>query len=85
MEVTLTAGAVSRVDVAGLTAGSAMLTCFATARADAVFGLTAPGATSDVLVNVGGSDGARVAYTLQSPCGGAVVGGCTGPAGSVWR
>jgi hypothetical protein len=83
--VPLTAGVASRVDVAGLTAGSASLSCLTTSRADAVFGFTAPGMGSDVLVNVSGSDGARVGYTLQSPCGAATVGGCTGPAGSVWR
>jgi len=83
--VPLTAGVAAQVDVAGLTAGSAALSCLASARADAVFGFTAPGMASDVLLNVAGSDGARVGYTLQSPCGGAAVGGCTGPAGSVWR
>ena len=83
--VALAAGVVSTVDVAGLTAGSSVLTCFAAASADAVFGFVAPGTASDVLVNVAASDGARVGYALQSPCGGAVVGGCTGPAGSVWR
>lgn len=83
--VALAAGVASRVDVAGLTAGSAAFTCVTASRADAVFGFTAPGMGSDVLVNVAGSDGARVGYTLQSPCGGATEGGCTGPAGSVWR
>ncbi|MDO9017275.1 MAG: hypothetical protein Q8S73_38820 [Deltaproteobacteria bacterium] len=83
--VPLTPGVAARVDVAGLTAGSAALSCLGSARADAVFGFTAPGMSSDVLLNVAGSDGARVGYTLQSPCGGAAVGGCTGPGGSVWR
>ena len=75
----------SQADVAGLTAGSAALSCFTTSRADAVFGFTAPGMGSDVLMNVSGPSGSRVGYTLQSPCGGATVGGCTGPAASVWR
>ena len=83
--VALTAGVASPVNVAGLTAGSAALTCFAAASADAVFSFSAPGMAWDVLVNVAASDGARVAYALRSPCDGAVVGGCTGPGGSVWR
>lgn len=75
----------AQADVAGLTAGSASLSCFTTSRADAVFGFTAPGMGSDVLMNVSGPSGSRVGYSLQSPCGGAAVGGCTGPAASVWK
>lgn len=82
--VALMPGVVARADVAALTSGSATLSCLPGSRADAVFGFTAP-AMQDVLVNVSGSDGARVGYSLQTPCGGDIVLGCTGPGNSVWR
>ncbi len=82
--VALTPGVVARADVAALTPGSATLSCLAGSRADAVFGFTAP-TGQDVLINVAGSDSARVGYALQAPCGGTTVLGCTGPGTNVWR
>lgn len=77
--VALTENVATTIDATTL-GGDAALSCVRAQRSDGYFALTAPAADRDVLVNVRGNGTDAVGFALQSACGMATVGGCSGTA-----